>query len=344
MTNAVGEFNQFTLVIRSSGERSAEACRRLLREEAPGVEPLEIGGLSFRDALRQTLTAGIERKHPWLLVVDADLLVARGAIERFIQHASTLPESVAFCVSWQLDKLFVGIRKGGLKLYRASLLGRALEALDTVPKEALRPEFDMIRLLADEGLSYQDQTGIVCCLHDYEQYYRDIYRKAYLHARKHRDFMPLLMPVWERLQMADADYQVALCGARDGLRHRGSVSVNVTPDPGALDRVLDNLGLMEKETDALSHLTSETVRNMIDAWKPLPGTASLMRRAGISSTSSGWERLLELGRAMGWPEAVTWATGGKLKAVGVGLMGWAERRAESRQLRRMTLRDGTPDG
>jgi hypothetical protein len=323
----------FTLVIRSSGERSASACRRLLKDEFPEIEPEEIQGLGFREALQKTLLAGIQGERPWLLVVDADLLIARGTIDRLIQHASAAPKSMVFCLSWQLDKLFTGFRKGGLKLYRTSLLGYALEALNAVPTDALRPESDMIQRLSNEGFSYEDNTGIVACLHDYEQYYRDVYRKAFLHARKHREFMHLLMPVWEKLQEVDGDYRVALCGARDGLLHKGSVSINVSSNPDRFDEVLANLGLKEKEANGLSHLTPDSIGTFIGCWTPPLGTASLMRRAGVGGGDSKWDRLCELGQSMGWPGALTWAVGSRLKAAGVGLMTWTERRAEKQFLR-----------
>ncbi|MCG2590801.1 hypothetical protein [Rhodohalobacter sulfatireducens] len=57
----------------------------------------------------------------------------------------------------------------------------------------------------------------VAGLHDFEQFYRDIYRKAYFHATKHSDHVAELMKEWKRRSIDDTDYLVVIKGSVDGL-------------------------------------------------------------------------------------------------------------------------------
>lgn len=68
-------------------------------------------------------------------------------------------------------------------MYRTALVPLALECIPP-PGRELRPERAMLTRLFELGHASR-RTGTVLGLHDYGQSYRDLYRKAFLHANKH---------------------------------------------------------------------------------------------------------------------------------------------------------------
>lgn len=212
-------FSDICLIVRECGERTADVCvRRLL--ELLGEPPYRISARPFSATLRHSLELGARLGRPWTLCIDADVLVLPGLVE-FIEQARDLPEDVFEAQALVIDKLLPMRRPAGNHLYRTSLIDLALPLIPTA--DSLRPESDMI--LAMQKLGHPAwQARTIIGVHDFEQSYEDLYKKAFLHGHKHDYLMPRIRPIWEALSRDDSDFAVALRALEDVARH------GVTPD------------------------------------------------------------------------------------------------------------------
>ena len=84
-------------------------------------------------------------------------------------------------------------------------------------------------------------------LHDYEQWYRDIYRKAFVHAYKHsKEFVEQLLKGWVSLMGQDNDFLVAVAGLCKGLAHEGDVSIDLRSLPVNFNKNKLSVNIEEK--------------------------------------------------------------------------------------------------
>jgi hypothetical protein len=159
-------------IIRSAGERTEAACKRLL----PGAIVIRVE--PFVDAVRRCFEMAIDSGEDWLLVADADVLTYPGFVDRL---RNRIEDTDAFQVQGRIkDKLSGSVRDGGNRIYRVAMLKHALPML----RDAQRVETDL--LLRMDAAGYRRmKVKDVCGLHDYEQWYADLYRKGAAHAAKH---------------------------------------------------------------------------------------------------------------------------------------------------------------
>jgi hypothetical protein len=231
---------EITAVLRSAGERSKELCYRLLCDQLPPENIIIIEEYPFTRALRKSFEIGIELRRSWTLCVDADMLLRQNGVKALLDLARE-GDSLTCQVQGNLfDKLLGKPRRAGPRLYRTSLLPRALACIPA-DGAAQRPETnvrDEMALLGYRSIYKKITIGV----HDFEQYYRDLYRKAFLHAHKHDPETHRLEPLWERLADQDIDYQVALHGLHDGREFEGIIPLDVRRFP----REFPIQGLKEK--------------------------------------------------------------------------------------------------
>ena len=170
-----------TAIIRTTGERTTDLCRKLVKQQAKDVTVVEERPLSA--SLRRCFEIGIEKNRRWTLLVDADVLVRRGCIDVLIEAIT--PSD--FCVEGKvLDRVFNAPRWGGAKLYRTDLLK---EAIGFISNRTDRPETDVLRKM--EKLGYPlIQIDEITGLHNYFQHYSDLRRAAT--SRKIRKYLPYL--------------------------------------------------------------------------------------------------------------------------------------------------------
>jgi hypothetical protein len=219
-----------TVVIRSVGERTEAVCRNLIAQRVPQENIVTVSNAPFSATLADSYRAGIERGLAWTFCVDADVLVLPNAISGLLDVANKLPAEVCETQGLVLDKFFGVRRPAGNHLYRTSLLSKAL-GLIPPEGEDIRPECYTLNKMAGAGHPWVE-TPLVLGLHDFEQYHRDIFRKCYVHARKHDSQMHLLVDYWRRMARQDDDYQVALCGFAAGIAETENVQVDVRRDYG----------------------------------------------------------------------------------------------------------------
>ena len=236
-----------SVIIRNAGERTSDLCLGLVSEQVPPENIVVISEFPFREAARRSYEIGIELARPWTMCLDADILLRRNAVQMLRKWALEAGDCALYVQGSILDKIFGRPRRAGPYFHKTSLLSLMLEHM---PAEgvSLRPDTDAAMQLATHGYS-RPQYDVVIAVHDFEQYYRDIYRKAFVHSHKHLEYMPSLELMWQRLAGQDPDYEVCLWGLHDGRDFKGIVSHDVRCFPRDIS---DRLGTNEwKEKDPL---------------------------------------------------------------------------------------------
>jgi hypothetical protein len=210
-----GEPPDVTVIVRTVGERSEPHCRQLLAAQVPSDRLFVVRAVPFAAAVAETFRVGVAQGRAWTLCIDADVLVSSTAVADLLEAAREAPPALFEIQGLVFDKFFGCLRPAGNHLYRTSLLPRALEL---VPPDGvdLRPETCTIYRMEDEGYSWL-QAGCAVGLHDFEQWHCDVFRKAYLHAHKHTEYLGALVDAWRARAESDGDFAVALLGAAAGI-------------------------------------------------------------------------------------------------------------------------------
>jgi hypothetical protein len=219
-----------TVVIRTAGERTTELCKRLVLEQVTKKNVFIVKEAPFTMAVKRTFEIGMENGLPWTMAVDADILLTRDAVKDVINLAERESDQV-FCFTARVqDKFFRSPRPGG-HLYRTSLLSKAVTLFDG--KEHLRPETIIVEMMQKQaGYKKGEFEEYIVGLHDYEQYYKDIYRKAFVYAHKHSEKAILhFLSYWSSFVIIDPDYRVAFAGLFEGLANRETIEINIDKLP-----------------------------------------------------------------------------------------------------------------
>ena len=239
------EKKDITVVVRSAGERTLNASVELLQAFFSADQIQVIEEVPFSQAVRRSLEIGLAAKRPWLLCVDADVLVSREGIENLFKVAKKAPPEIFEIQGLIFDKFFPVLRPSGARFYRTIF---APKALDLIPKEGstLRPESSLLNAMAREGHPWL-QCDAVVGVHDFEQYYRDIFRKCFLQGHKHRQIIPLVLDYWVEQSLHDPDFKAGLLGILYGQSHAGTVLVDRRFKEEEIDRILTRQGFIEKD-------------------------------------------------------------------------------------------------
>lgn len=191
-------------IVRTNGERTKDLAAKLVSEQ---VETEVIAVRPFTEAVKRCFDIALEAKADWLLTVDGDILVKPGAVDRMVELAGEMGKGVFHFYGQIRCKLYMDTRQAGIRMYRV----QDLPKLRSHIIDAIRVESAMLK-------SYAAQTGLSIVqvndffgLHDYEQWHRDIYRKASVHAVKHARWAKQgIVKAWEK--SSDPDLQAAYRG------------------------------------------------------------------------------------------------------------------------------------
>jgi hypothetical protein len=320
--------NDVTVIIRSVGERTEASCRYLLAQQIPEDHIITVSNAPFSATLADSYRVGIERGLPWTLCIDSDVLVRSYTVSELLNVAYELPKEVFEVQGMVLDKFFGVSRPAGNHLYRTSLLPRAL---DLIPREGkdLRPEYYTVKRMAELGYPWVE-TPLVLGLHDFEQYYKDIFRKCYVHAHKHSQQMHLLVEYWRRGRMTSQadDYRVALWGLSAGIADCSNVHVDVRHNYG-FSKWMQAEELVEKQALEACQITPEWVEQTLTEWEAPGGelerTASCYTKAIIHGgrpprPESRGMRLKKMKKELGITMMAPWLAGWSLNWAGRKLM------------------------
>ena len=254
----------FVVVIRAAGERTFEACRHFLLREVPLDLLHVVQERPLEAALRKCYRIGMESGAEWMVTVDADVLARAGGVAALLEVARGLPERYVKVEGLVHDKLRGGYREGGPYVYRVKHLPMALPAVPDAGTQ-IRPEFSTLQRLSSLGYP-SFKCSEVLGIHDYEQFYRDLYRKAFVHGQKHSHWLAEVLPRWRQLADSDADFSVAMRGYCDGFQTSAVAPIDVRAYGDRAMRALTELGLEEKpglETNPASMSAIEAIQDRV---------------------------------------------------------------------------------
>lgn len=259
-----GLLKRVTVIIRSAGERTEEACHALIKEQGIPPEALfVVKERPFSKALRFASELAIREGRRWTYFIDADVLLRSGAIERMVRLGESQPLKVVEIQGYCLDKFFGGRRPAGNHLYRTANLP---ELISSIPDEGkdLRPETYALNVLKSKGLEWVTVPYLVG-LHGFEQSFQDIFRTSFVQAHKHQHFEAMLIPFWREHAATDKDYQAALMGFGSGVKHFRSVRID--KDASYFADSLTKMNFSEKRDLIVSDFSLKWVDATIRAWK-----------------------------------------------------------------------------
>jgi hypothetical protein len=225
MTLSDSLYDRLSVIIRSAGERTESLCKELVLET--GLQERNITVIKenpFSRALYASYETGIALDRPWTLCLDADVLVLADSIHEMICFAEKQHPSVFEIQGLILDKFFGGPRQAGFHLYRTSLLSQAIKLIP-LTHETIRPEHYTLDAMKGRGFPWKRMDYLVG-IHDFEQYYADIFRKTFAQAHKHQEYAEIFLTYWPRQGINDFDYKVAVKGLMAGLEYEGEVWID----------------------------------------------------------------------------------------------------------------------
>ena len=259
----MNSISDVSVIIRSAGERTEKICYELIADQNVPVDSIfKIREVPFSKALLKSFEIGKDQNKKWTFCVDADVLLRPGSIQEMIRLADAQSQKVCQVQGYMLDKFFGGVRKGGVHVYRTSLLENVK---GKVPKEGvnIRPESFALKQMADEGYPTKVVPYIVG-LHDFEQYNYDIYRKAFVQAEKHLFRSELLIKLWKEKANDDQDYQLALKGFADSIVNHEEIFIN--RNQSLYKDFFDKAGLPEKDSLNIDEYSLSRVEEIIEEW------------------------------------------------------------------------------
>jgi hypothetical protein len=227
--------------------------------------------------------------------VDADVLLRPKAIQTLLAFAKRQEPRVFEVQGFVYDKFFDGSRQAGNHLYRTELLEKAIAHIPHNGSK-IRPEAHVLNTM--QSLGYPRMTlNRVLGLHDFEQYFSDIYRKAFIQSYKHLNYAEKMIRAWREYAQNDQDFEIALQAFADGIRNSEEVRVDNTYS--LFGDMFNKLQVNEKKELDLSRFTALSIETMYRDitganYKPLD-PSDLQASSPSARMGSVKERLDKLG-------------------------------------------------
>lgn len=251
-----------TVVIRSVNERTEELCKKLILNQGVTEENVFIiHERPFSRAMRVGYQLGIDRELPWTYCVDADVLLKDGAIREMIRIIEKMHDNTLGISGELLDKLSGERRSAGNHLFRTMHLFRLIENIKSFKDETIRPESSAIKKMHDQGYSFKKNVLFIG-LHDFEQHYHDIARKAFTHSKKHKKHICEFVSFWTKKAYVDNDFKAALFGLSKGLLHLDDVKINVDDFMQLSKETTDKFGI---KSETVSDFSIQSIKDVYDA-------------------------------------------------------------------------------
>lgn len=290
----------YTVVIRSAGERTKQACLEIVHEQAAEECVHLIEEAPFEAALKKCYQIGMESDRQWLVAIDADVLLQTGIIRSLLSIGERLPKNICHFQGVVYDKILGRHRKAGVRIYRTYCLAEAINAIPP-EGETLRPEAHVIRSLENKG-HMTKSLNLVTGIHDYEQFFTDIYRKAFLHANKHQDKVIENLQRWKHQASSDNDFKIIIRGVIDGLTHSERAKPDTRLYGDLSQRAMANLGMQEKSS--------------FDARQAALLVGQVLEEAGPYVPNSRIMRIKQIKKDRGLLRLALWAGGSAIEKTG----------------------------
>ena len=237
--------DEFTVILRSIGERTTSLCYKLIKKQISEKNIHLVRETPNVKAIRKYYEIAIESNKKWTFVIDADILIKTNCINEFFYYTKNVSKNI-FCIEgFIIDKFLDSPRPGG-RILRTSLLQTAYKLIPDA-KDTIRPDSYIRNSMQKLGYNFI-KTNIIIGLHDYEQYYKDIYRKSFVQAKKHNCKVKKIINFWEQRQNQDNDFKIALKGFNDGEKYNGKITIDACYfKENFLEQRLEACNLSEKK-------------------------------------------------------------------------------------------------
>lgn len=242
------------VVIRSVGERTVELTRDSVLRQGISSENIKIIQITpFENALKEMMLISLNSNKPLTLALDADVVLSANSIEKLLDYWNKNKLNT-FTIQGKLhDKVFGEYRSVGHRLYKTNVFSEAIKIIPK-PGEYLRPETALIEMLNERGMR-SITVNKVFGLHGHEQYFRDIYRTAYVHGKKHTSRKRYVIErCLENLRL-DPDFRVILRGFIDGLTSLDEINLDASWYRQKAQAALSDLALVERNEIAVGDLS-----------------------------------------------------------------------------------------
>jgi len=230
------------IIVRSCGERTEQKCIQLAKQHGRAHV---VNALPFGETLRQSYELGQTFKQDWIPMVDADVLLYPGTLKTAVTMLKSMNKNI-FCWDGSTkDKIMIKKRRAGIHIYRRDLLSQAMQYIED---NQLKPESHVRREMQKNHGAVTHAEGFLFGMHDFEQYYRDLWRKSFAQSRKLAGMIrrnPRILKTWSLMSMRDNDYKVILAAHKLGRTYRGDIVIDARKNYGASSG-LKKLGLKEK--------------------------------------------------------------------------------------------------
>lgn len=304
-----------TIIIRSARERTESLCYKLITEQGiPENQVFIVREVPFSKAMKRSFEIGIEENRKWTYCIDADVLLRTNSIKIMTEFAEKEDSNVCEIQGFVMDKFFGGPRQAGNHLYRTSLLDKVIER---IPDEGtdIRPERYTLNEMRKSGYPWKKAFYIVG-IHDYEQYHFDIYRKSFVHGKKHTKQSGLFIDLWRERRVNDFDFVVALRGFADSLVNEKEAFINKSQP---LYRTLYDLtGFQEKSKLNLTKFSLNQIDNVISTWVyPAVYYSYFPTRGGLDlEPVSTWVKIKQKSENMGLVKTILTIVGSIFTRIG----------------------------
>jgi len=235
-----------TVVIRTVGERTTDLCHQILQEQVDKKNIFIINLVPFSKAVRETFRIGLNNELPWTIAVDADVLVKNNGIKILLEEAEKYQDPFFKGNAKVVDKFLGSARFLPPHIYTTEFLNQALEALPV--NYGLRPETEVCELMDKKLRTRHAYFSEVIAIHDYEQYFKDIYRKSFVFGYKHPKRINHYITYWPSQIHKDKDFLVALAGLFKALYSENEIQIDVRKLPMDYKEV-DFLSNLEEKKD-----------------------------------------------------------------------------------------------
>ena len=238
------------VVIRSSGERTLPLLLASLEEQMPMTHVHVLRIAPFFDAVVEMFRIGAKHpQKPILLALDADVILAKNAIDIILQQANQLDFDRFIRKHFQVNDKFYGRRDSGNHLYANHWSAACHEFfVDKGQPNIMRPESGNLKSLGKtKGLYTGELIKQEIGTHDYHQYYKHIYVGASNLSKKMKYGRVEKIQVLERKMLFepnDMDYKIAW----EGLIMEAEVEQVCTHNRQypSVDHLLKKYGIEEK--------------------------------------------------------------------------------------------------
>ncbi len=219
-------------MIRNFGERTTELCHHLISKQIPDKNIFIVTKFPSTEGTRAVYEIGMKEGRKWTLFVDADQLLFKNSIKFLYDLAEQQEHPIFGAKGCVVDKLFMEYRKMGCGpiMYNTTAFETAINFIPD-PYKVIRPDSYIIGNMKQLGYEWIRNSKKVA-MHDYYQYYRDIYKKMFINARKSKLNCQHLIPRWRMMAQNDKDFEICVKGYFAGKNYEKELAIDYSKDYG----------------------------------------------------------------------------------------------------------------